>query len=98
MQISILQGSPTGTSVYVETQTPTTNANALVSTEIGSGTVVSGDFTTIDWANGPYYIKTETDPAGGTSYSITGTSQLLTVPYALYSKTAENVINDNVDD
>ena len=67
MQISILQGSASGTAVYVETQSPTTNANGLVSLEIGVGTVVSGDFTTIDWANGPYFIKTETDPTGGTS-------------------------------
>lgn len=91
MQISILQGSPSGTAMYVETQTPTTNANGLVSIEIGAGTVVSGDFTTINWANGPYFIKTETDPAGGISYTITGTSQLLSVPYALHAKTAETV-------
>lgn len=95
MQVSILQGSPTGTAVYVETQTPTTNTNALVSIEIGSGTIVSGNFTTIDWANGPYFIKTETDPAGGTTYSITGTSELMSTPYALYSKTAETVVNND---
>ncbi len=91
MQISILQGSSTGTAVYVETQTPTTNANGLVNLEIGTGTVVSGNFTTIDWANGTYFIKTETDPTGSTSYTITGTSQLLSVPYALHAKTAESV-------
>lgn len=86
MQISILQGSASVTAVYEETQTPTTNANGLVSLEIGSGTVVSGDFTTIDWANDTYFIKTEIDPTGGTSYTITGTSQLLSVPYALQAK------------
>jgi hypothetical protein len=91
LQISILQGSASGTAVYVETQTPTSNANGLVSLEIGSGTVVSGTFATIDWANGPYFIKTETDPTGGTTYTITGTSQLLSVPYALHAKTAESV-------
>jgi uncharacterized protein (TIGR02145 family) len=91
MQISILQGGATGTSVYVETQTPSTNANGLVSLEIGTGTLVSGDFTTIDWANGPYFIKTETDPTGGTAYSIAGTNELMSVPYALHSKTAESI-------
>ncbi|WP_297868980.1 hypothetical protein [uncultured Flavobacterium sp.] len=88
MQISILQGSATGTAVYVETQTPTTNANGLVSLEIGGGTIVSGNMATINWANGPYFIKTETDPTGGSSYTITGTSQLLSAPYALYAKTS----------
>ena len=88
MQISILQGSSTGTAVYVETQTPTSNANGLVSLEIGGGTVVSGNMATINWANGPYFIKTETDPTGGSSYTITGTSQLLSAPYALYAKTS----------
>jgi len=92
MQISILLGSSSGTAVYEETQTPTSNTNGLVSLEIGEGTVVSGDFTTIDWANGPYFIKTETDPTGGTNYAIIGTSQLLSVPYALHAKTAETLM------
>jgi hypothetical protein len=92
MQISILQGSSTGNPVYVETQTPNTNANGLVSLEIGNGTVVTGDFTTIDWAAGIYFIKTETDPTGGTNYTITGTSQLLTVPYAMHANTADSLI------
>lgn len=95
MQVSILQGSASGPAVYVETQTPTSNANALVSMEIGSGTVVSGNFSTIDWANGPYFIKTETDPTGGTTYSITGTSEAMSVPYAFYAKTAETVVNND---
>ena len=90
MRISILQGTSTGASVYVETQTPTTNTNGLASIEIGGGTVVSGNFSTIDWANGPYFVKTETDPAGGTNYTITGTSQLLSVPYALYAANSGN--------
>tara|TARA_B100000809_G_scaffold248451_1_gene278575 strand:- start:497 stop:1669 length:1173 start_codon:yes stop_codon:yes gene_type:complete len=90
-QISVLQGSTTGTAVYEETQTPTTNINGLVSLEIGTGTLVSGDFSAIDWSNGPFFIKTETDPTGGASYTITGTSQLMSVPYALHAKTAESV-------
>ncbi len=91
MQISILQGTANGSTVYSETQKPTTNANGLVSFEIGAGTAVSGDFFAIEWANGTYFIKTETDPTGGTSYTITGVSQLLSVPYALHAKTAETI-------
>jgi hypothetical protein len=91
MQVSILQGSISGPAVYVETQMPISNANGLVSIEIGNGTIVSGDFTTLDWSNGPYFIKTETDPSGGTNYTIVGTSQLLSVPYALHAKSAESI-------
>lgn len=90
MKISILQGSTSGTVVYAETQTPTSNINGLVSLEIGGGTPVTGTFAAIDWANGPFFIKTETDPTGGTSYTITGTSQLASTPYSLHAKTAKN--------
>lgn len=91
MQISILQGSPSGSAVYVERQNPATNSNGLVSIEIGTGSVVSGEFTAIDWSNGQYFIKAETDLTGGTNYTIAATSQLLSVPYALFAKTAETV-------
>ncbi|MEZ4890812.1 MAG: DUF1566 domain-containing protein [Crocinitomicaceae bacterium] len=93
MKISILQGSFSGASVYSEifNPNPTTNANGLVTVEIGGGLPVSGSFTSIDWSSGPYFIKTETDPTGGTNYTIIGTSQLLSVPYALHAKTAESV-------
>lgn len=96
MQISILHGTIDGTVVYSETQTPTPNINGLVTIEIGGGTVVSGDFTTIDWSVGPYFIKTQTDPSGGTTYTITGTNQLLSVPYALHAKTAEMTTGDSI--
>src|SRR5574344_1957362 len=88
MEINIRQGTPSGTVVYTETQTPTTNANGLVSIEIGGGT----GFNTIDWSAGPYFIETKTaiEPPL-TTYTITGTSQLLSVPYALHAKTAETV-------
>lgn len=92
MQISILQGSVNGTVVYSETQTPTTNGNGLVSIEIG-GEV---GFSAIDWANDIYFVKTETDLDGGSNYTIIGTSQLMSVPYALHAKTAESVENINI--
>ena len=92
MQLSILQGSANGTAVYVETQLPATNTNGLVTFEIGAGTVVSGVFNSIDWSNGPYFIQTETDPNGGTNYTISGTSQLLSVPYALHANTADSIV------
>ena len=99
MRISILQTTPMGSAVYIEKQTPTTNVNGLVTLEIGgsSATVVSGTFSTIDWSTGTYFIKTETDPTGDTTYTITGTSQLLSVPYALHAKNAENVIGFSGD-
>ncbi|GAA3786600.1 hypothetical protein GCM10022271_18950 [Corallibacter vietnamensis] len=93
MQISILQGNASGNTVFTETHTPTTNQNGLISIEIGTGTIISGDITTINWADNTYFIKTETDPTGGTNYTITATSQLLSVPYALHAKTASTVSN-----
>lgn len=93
MQISILQGDLPGTVVYTETQSLLSNAQGLTSTEIGTGTVVLGDFSTIDWANGPYFLQIETDPAGGTNYTVTGTNQLLSVPYAMHSKTADSLVD-----
>jgi hypothetical protein len=88
MKISILQTSATDSAVYAETHLPTTNGNGLISIEIGNGTLVTGNFDSIDWADGPFFIKTETDLSGGTNYTITGTSQLLSVPYALYAMSA----------
>jgi hypothetical protein len=90
MRISILQGSADGIAVYIETFNPATNANGLVSIEIGAGTTTN-DFSKVDWSNGPFFIKTETDLAGNTNYSITGVSQLLSVPFAFYAKTAEQI-------
>jgi uncharacterized protein (TIGR02145 family) len=100
IKISILQGSTSGNVVYQETYNPNpqTNANGLVTVEIGGGVPLSGTFSTIDWASGTYFLKTETDPTGGTNYTISGTSQLLSVPYALHAKTAENGFSGNYND
>jgi hypothetical protein len=91
MQISILKGSTVGTRVYIETQNPTTNSNGLVTLEIGTGSS-SNNFSSIDWGNSPYFLKVETDPTGGNSYTITGISEILSVPYALHAKTADSIV------
>ncbi len=98
MQVSILLGSSTGTVVYKETYAtpPKTNANGLVTVEIGSGNPSVGSFSGIDWSAGAYFIKIETDPSGGSNYSITGTHQLLSVPYALYSNMASALSSNAV--
>jgi hypothetical protein len=87
-QISLLQGDPSGTIVYTETFDPLTNEQGLVSLEIGNGTVVTGDFSSIDWSLGDYFLQVEMDETGGTDYQIMGTSQLLSVPYALYAESS----------
>lgn len=88
VKVIVHQSTSTGTIVYQETHSPTTNSNGLVSLEIGTGTIVTGDFSKIGWDKGPYYIETQVDVKGGSSYNIVGVTQLLSVPYALYAKTA----------
>jgi hypothetical protein len=85
LRISILDGSATGTTVYQERHTATTNAYGLYNVSIGGGTVISGTIGSVNWASGDKYIKVELDPAGGTAYTDLGTSQLLSVPYAMYA-------------
>ena len=85
IKISILQGSVTGTPVYVEEQSPTSNSNGLISIQVGSGQATQGSIQTIDWASGPYFIQSSCDISGGNNYSVIGTTQLLSVPYALYA-------------
>ncbi len=91
LKISILKGddASTASAVYSELQTPTPNINGLISIKFGDET----GWDDIDWASGTYFIKTEIDPTGGTDYTITGTSQLLSVPYAFHAQTAESIQN-----
>jgi ubiquitin len=90
MQVSIVQGTENGTAVYVEKQIANTNDNGLLNLEIGNGNIISGIFKDIDWAAGPYFIKTEIDPLGGTNYTINTSSQIRSVPYALFANKAAN--------
>ncbi len=88
LRLTIHQTSATGTTVYQETHNPTTNQFGLFTVQIGGGTVVSGTFGSISWGTDAYYLEVEMDENGGTAYSQMGTSQLVSVPYALYAKTS----------
>jgi hypothetical protein len=94
-RISILQNSPSGTAVYTETHNVASNNLGLVNLDIGTGTIVSGLLSGVNWGNGTYYVRIEMDASGGTNYLMMGTSQLLSVPYALHAATAANALNDN---
>jgi len=84
-RMSILQSS---TSVYTETFVETTNDFGLINLNIGTGST-SDDFSAINWETGDYSLKVELDDAGGTNYSEMGTSTLVAVPFAMYSKDVE---------
>ena len=85
VRFSILDGSITGTSIYQETQSATTNNFGLFTLAIGKGTVVSGTFSTINWGTGNKFLKVEIAADGSGNYQLQGTTQLLSVPYSLYS-------------
>jgi hypothetical protein len=85
VRISIINGSEFGNPVYVEAHTAKTNNNGLVTLQIGGGKSLFGVYDSINWSSGPYFLRTETDPLGGTEYGITSVSQILSIPYALYS-------------
>ncbi len=93
-RFSILSGSPTGTEAYVETFSATTSSLGILDLQVGKGTQVSGTFSTINWGGNSYYLKIEIDPTGGTSYVEMGTTQLLSVPYALYAKTSGHYVGE----
>jgi len=97
VKVSILQGSAEGSVVYAETHTPVCNTNGLATIAVGNGTPVSSTFASIDWGNGPFFLKIETDPDGGTNYALNGSSEILSVPYALHAQTAEALKNGQVE-
>lgn len=93
LRIAVLEGSIEGEEVYAETHLETTNSNGLITVLIGGGDLISGDFANIEWSAETFYLKIEVDPTGGTNYSISGVSPLVSVPYAMHAKTAESVQN-----
>jgi microcystin-dependent protein len=86
VRVTILQGSPVGANVYRERHAPTTNAAGLITLQIGAGSVQNGSLAAINWEAGPYFVEQAIDLAGGTNYSLTSTTELLSVPYALYAR------------
>ena len=93
LQVSILQGSMTGTAVYVETSNVTTNFDGLMSFTIGEGTPTTGTLADVDWAKGPYFVQVAIDADGGTNYTTVATNQLLSVPYAFYAEKSANAFD-----
>lgn len=88
VQLSILKTSASGSAVFVETHSVTTNINGLITLNIGTGNSISGSMVGINWSSDSYYIRSEIDITGGTNYTISGTSKLVSVPYALHAKTS----------
>lgn len=88
VRINILEGSATGQSEYSEAHSAVTNAFGLFTLSIGSGSVLNGNFSSINWAEGNKYLKIEIDPAGGNNFSLAGANKLLSVPYAIYAERA----------
>ncbi|MEZ5173578.1 MAG: collagen-like protein [Bacteroidia bacterium] len=91
-RIQIHQGTSDGPVVYEEIHNTSTNENGLMSVVIGSGSGLIGSISEIAWGNGPYFLSSETDPAGGSNYELTGNSELLSVPYALYANNSGSSI------
>ena len=91
IRIGLLGGNAADTMWYEEEHTVKTNLNGLAYITIGKGNILKGAVSTIDWTKGPFFIKSETDPTGGTNYSLIIVSQMLSVPYAIYAKTAEKL-------
>ena len=91
VRISILSGSAADVLWNQEEHKVSTNLNGLAYLNIGSGTLLFGTMSGIDWSKGPFYIKSETDPTGGKNYSLLVVSKLLSVPYSIYAKTAEKL-------
>lgn len=97
-RISILEGSVAGSPVYTETHSASTNQFGLMTLAIGKGIPAYGVFSAIEWGASDYFLKVEIDPAGGNDFDEMGTTQLLSVPYSLYAKSAGNAFSGNYND
>jgi hypothetical protein len=90
-RITLLRGNTSGTASFIEQHTTATNQFGIANLEIGNGSSQVGSIDTIQWGKTDYFIKIELDPTGTSGYTEMGTTQLLSVPYAMYANTAGNV-------
>jgi len=97
LRMSIHDATAGGTIIYQEIFSETTNQFGLVSLEIGRGTPTIETFDGIDWAVNPKFLEVEIDPEGGGSYVSLGTSELVSVPYAMHAETVTNVDDADAD-
>jgi hypothetical protein len=88
LRLVVRQGSSTGSVLYTEDHSVTTNTYGLYNVSVGAGTPVSNTFSNIDWSNGDKYLQVRIDPNGGSTFTDVGRTQLLSVPFALYAKEA----------
>jgi hypothetical protein len=95
IKISIIKTSINGATVYVEDHIVNTDAFGLFNIVIGGGTLQSGSMALIDWSIDNYYLEVSMDPTGGNNFLIMGTTQLLSVPYAMHSRTADSIVGGN---
>lgn len=93
LKVGIVQGTLTGTIVYEELHNSATNQNGLLTVQIGTGVSFNGNFSEIDWSNGPYFLETQLDLNGGSNFTVNGITELLSVPYALYARTAGGIVS-----
>jgi len=90
VRVSIRQGTEGGSVVYQETNSATTSANGVLHFQLGGGTS-NDDISGIDWGAGPYFVEHEVDLEGGTSYTISGTTPLRSVPYSWFTDATEHL-------
>jgi hypothetical protein len=93
--VSILQGSENGIEVYSEVHNVVSNANALVSFEVGNGLLISGDMNVIDWSQGNIFIRVEVDYNSDNSTDLDYTTKMNSVPYAMFAKSAGQLSGSN---
>jgi hypothetical protein len=97
IQTTILKSSPTGVSQYSENHIVNTDNYGVFNLVIGAGAVQNGSMATIDWSNDNYFLKVAMDAAGGTNFTNMGTTQLVSVPYALYAKSTGSLIGGIIE-